>query len=548
MPTTKALRTTKHHHHHQFALIISIILLVESGAVFVSPYKNNDHHSTFPSMGIRSLIRSRLGMGGKNIDDREERPRDFDAALKAIENKIQTVTTNAKLKLTPAGIVKKSAAEIEHEVERRVYMGRNDADDDEQDTIYLPDHGYPQKGTKHRNTFKVHPRHVVLTGENTGVNFNVETVPEPLPQHKNKNVLRRTDYLDALRERARGEKVRLEAVSNFNDKDINIVSVGGNAFLVSCVTAFAQHLPLGLSPDHVWALITYTFAKHVDKHAEELRHKFVKHEGKKVLEIFTPATFQMSQMNDPDSGATIKEWEDFVFPEFSKQIKNHIGEQTHSLLVEDFTTSTAASRASNEIVLMSTMKNYFSYKMRTRCGIPNITLLGTEEDWVSLRNRTEALGKLMKEDFTLYWMPLVLPILDEFVASYRGNVNHGFWQSMVKLRNNGMDSGFQSFISGWIQILFPYFADGYLNTSLQPWEKMYFNGPEPEDFPKNIISSAPVLWDYWGTEFQMNFHAGMTAVSQNDADGMLFPKIGWYVSHAPLENCETSEECKEEKE
>eukprot|EP00551_Chaetoceros_affinis_P015624 CAMPEP_0203711866 /NCGR_PEP_ID=MMETSP0091-20130426/69739_1 /ASSEMBLY_ACC=CAM_ASM_001089 /TAXON_ID=426623 /ORGANISM="Chaetoceros affinis, Strain CCMP159" /LENGTH=471 /DNA_ID=CAMNT_0050589817 /DNA_START=657 /DNA_END=2073 /DNA_ORIENTATION=- len=466
---------------------------------------------------------------------------------------------------TPAGIVKNG-------------VGYRRQENPSQDSISLPGHGYPDQGTKHKNTFKVEPRHVVLTGENAGVNFNVETVPEPLPKHRNKNVLTRQQYLDALRERngARGEKkVRLEAVSNFNDNDdnTNIVSVGGNAFLVSCVTAFAQHLPLGLSPDHIWTLITYTFAKHVDKHAEELRHKFVKHEGKKLLKVVTPATFQMSQMDDPDSGATIKEWEEFVFPEFSKQIKNHIGEQTHSLLVEDFTTSTAASRASNEIVLMSTMKNYFnykavtecgipnimkfamstmknyfSYKMRTLCGIPNITLLGTEEDWASLRNRTEALGKLMKEDFTLYWMPLVLPILDEFVASYRGNVNHGFWQSMVKLRNNGMDSGFQSFISGWIQILFPYFADGYLNTSLQPWEKMYFNGPEPEDFPKNIISSAPVLWDYWGTEFQMNFHAGMTAVSQNDADGMLFPKIGWYVSHAPLENCETSEECKEEKE
>ncbi len=378
--------------------------------------------------------------------------------------------------------------------------------------------------------------------ENVGVNFNVETVKEPLPRHKNKTKLTRKDYLDALSKYEEGEKdeVRLEAVvSNQNDEEHNreIVSVGGNGFLVACVTAFAQHLPLGLSPDHIWTLITYTFAKHVDTHAEELRSNFVSHEGKKTLKVFTPPSFQMSQMNNPDSGATAKEWETFVFPEFSKQIKTHVGEDTHSLLTGDFTTSTAASKACNEIVLMSAMKNYFSYLLVTRCGIPNITLLGTEGDWVSLRNRTEALGKLMKEDFSSYWLPLVLPILDEFVDSYRGNVNHGFWQSMVKLRNNDQDSGRKSFISGWIQIFFPYLASGRLNSSLHPWQKMYFYGPEPEDFP-NIVSSTPVDWDYWGTEFKMNFNASIFAVSQNSSDGMLFPEIGWYVSHAQPEKDE----------
>jgi len=402
-----------------------------------------------------------------------------------------------------------------------------------QNSIFLQGHGYPEAGTNHVNTFKVEPKHSALTGK-AGVNFNVETVPEPLPQHKNKTVLTRKEYLDALSDHERGEKIRLEAVSERDNDITKIVSVGGNGFLVACVTAFAQHLPLGLSPDHIWTLITYAFAKHVDKHAEELRSNFVAHEGKKELEVETPPSFKMSQMNNPDSGATTKEWETFVFPEFSKQIKEHIGEDTHSLLTEDFTTSTTASTASSEIVLMSAMKNYFSYLMTTRCGIPNITLLGTEEDWISLRNRTEALGKLMKEDFASYWMPLVLPILDEFVASYRGNVNHGFWQSMVKLRNNGMSSGRREFISGWMQIFFPYLASGNLNTGLQSWQKMYFDGPNPKEFPK-IVSSAPVDWNYWGTEFKMDFNAGITAVTQNSSDGMLFPEIGWYVSHAPSE-------------
>ena len=55
------------------------------------------------------------------------------------------------------------------------------------------------------------------------------------------------------------------------------------------------------------------------------------------------------------------------------------------------------SAASHEINLMSAMKNYFSYVMSTYCGIPSITVRGTEEDWVSLRNRTDALGELMQK-------------------------------------------------------------------------------------------------------------------------------------------------------
>jgi hypothetical protein len=136
----------------------------------------------------------------------------------------------------------------------------------------------------------------------------------------------------------------------------------------------------------------------------------------------------------------------------------------------------------------------------------------------------------MKDDFASYWMPLVLPILDEFVDSYRGIVNHGFWQSMVKLHDNGMDSGYREFISGWMQIFFPYLASGDLNSSLRPWQHMYFDGPEPHEFPP-ILCTAPVEWNYHGTQFMLDFNAGVNAVSQKEEDGMLSPEIGWYVAH-----------------
>lgn len=328
--------------------------------------------------------------------------------------------------------------------------------------------------------------------------------------------------------------IRLEALSkseNLGDQS-NIVHVGSNGFVKAIVTAFAQHLPLTLSPDDIWVTISYAFAKHVDQNAEALRKNFVQHEGKKRLVVITPDSFQLSNVNSPDTGATPEEWETFVFPHFSEQIKEHIGTKTHEAIVPKYSTTSAAVKAANEITLMSAMKNYFSYGMMTACGIPQITLLGTEEDWISLRSRAEHLGSLMTTEFSNYWMPLLLPVLDEFINSYNGDVNHGFWQSMVKLRHTGGGSGSYSFLSGWIQLLFPYLASGDMAEKLRPWHEMYFVGPKMDDLPP-LCSSAPVDWDYHGTKYDLNFHAGVLGYTQEKDTGALSPLLGWYVSHAP---------------
>ncbi|KAL7574176.1 hypothetical protein ACA910_014854 [Epithemia clementina (nom. ined.)] len=149
----------------------------------------------------------------------------------------------------------------------------------------------------------------------------------------------------------------------------------------------------------------------------------------------------------------------------------------------------------------------------------------------------------MTPEFKDLWIPFLLPVLDEFLESYKGSVHHGFWQSMVKLRHTGGGSGSYSFISGWVQILFPYLASWEINQNLRPWNEMYFRGPELSQFHA-ILSTAPVDWEYHDTTFDLTFHAGVIGfiqVQQNDNDvettncnaGALSPLIGWYVSHVP---------------
>eukprot|EP00584_Thalassiosira_punctigera_P000146 CAMPEP_0172535634 /NCGR_PEP_ID=MMETSP1067-20121228/7551_1 /TAXON_ID=265564 ORGANISM="Thalassiosira punctigera, Strain Tpunct2005C2" /NCGR_SAMPLE_ID=MMETSP1067 /ASSEMBLY_ACC=CAM_ASM_000444 /LENGTH=533 /DNA_ID=CAMNT_0013320573 /DNA_START=75 /DNA_END=1676 /DNA_ORIENTATION=- len=391
-------------------------------------------------------------------------------------------------------------------------------------------------GRRHKNTFAVEAMHQTLPNS-SGVRFNVETVPEALEEDLHKDKLCREEILSSIKKDAaafydndaysKNEDIRLEALSNAPD---TTVFCGGSGFLAACLTAFARHLPLALSPDHVWVLLSYAFAKHVDKHAEELRGNFVQHEGKKRLEVI--ADHMVMGGGNLTIGSGPETWEATIFPDFSRQIKEHIGEKVHGTIASDFTTTTNTARAAHEITLMSAMKNYFSYGMSTLCGIPSITLLGSEEDWVALRARAEDLGRLMTREVRDAWLPHLLQVLDEFVKSYKGNVNHGFWQSMVKLRDTGGGSGSHSFISGWAQILFPYHSSGNFNSRLKPWTKLYFEGPEPSDFP-TIVSSAPVDWDYYGKSHDLHFHSGITGFTQDPNDGTLTPLIGWYVTHDP---------------
>jgi hypothetical protein len=82
----------------------------------------------------------------------------------------------------------------------------------------------------------------------------------------------------------------------------------------------------------------------------KLRHLFVKHEGKKKLHV------QVDHMVLGHS--TREQWEQDVFSDFSKQIKEQIG-KTSDYVVSNFSTTTPAMRAASEITLMSAMKEFF---------------------------------------------------------------------------------------------------------------------------------------------------------------------------------------------
>src|SRR5262249_32031089 len=184
--------------------------------------------------------------------------------------------------------------------------------------------------------------------------------------------------------------------------------------------AFTQHRPLCLSPDMVWLLPCQGVAHHINLHAEGLRSRLVRHQGKARIVV---------RRDDFVKGSPENSWGEVV-SEFSARIREHAG-PVHDLFVLRFSTTGSAERVASEIVLLYAAKSYFRYVLETLCGIPAITLEGTAEDWQELAERAREFAQ-----FDLgWWLAPLEAILPEFVAAARGRVRRPFWESIYKFGN-----------------------------------------------------------------------------------------------------------------
>ncbi|HWO18836.1 MAG TPA: DUF4419 domain-containing protein [Kofleriaceae bacterium] len=286
--------------------------------------------------------------------------------------------------------------------------------------------------------------------------------------------------------------------------------------------AFAEHYPLVLSPDDVWLCLAQGFAMHVEANAEALRSRFVRHEGQLNLEIVRDNFVKGSPHND---------WQG-CFGEWSDAIAAHIGKK-RDLVVASFSTTGPIERAASELVLMSAMKRYFSFSLMTRCGIPSVTLMGTVEDWRAIRRRAEVFA-----EFDLgAWAAVLLPVLDRFVAAASGDADPRFWRSIYKRD----DASGGPYVTGWINVLFPYLAGGRRREPITRNEQALAWSLDREDsyqgttlsaFPRGL-SLVPFLWKYLGTKIPMMLAGGFVGISQDAESRAVRPAIGWAVQEAP---------------
>lgn len=214
-----------------------------------------------------------------------------------------------------------------------------------------------------------------------------------------------------------------------------------NAGLVRlAIEAYNTHNGLIITPDAVWISILSQVGLYFNYNTEEIRNKYVSFKDKKEIEIF---------INSYDE----------IIPKLSNKIDEEILDKTFKSWVETkFSTSTPKTQIVKKAMMLGIFNKYFDYCI-TECGISEITIKGTYEDWKTIYNN---LNKLLEFDYKdnryniQQWYDGLRNFIIEFMKIKINNINVEFWMNFVN-SNNEISGG--PIFKGNIQALCEFYID-----------------------------------------------------------------------------------------
>ncbi|KAN0038524.1 hypothetical protein ACTA71_000702 [Dictyostelium dimigraforme] len=313
-----------------------------------------------------------------------------------------------------------------------------------------------------------------------------------------------------------------------NEEDLKII-IGFNSFIYSAWEAYNYHYHLVIRPDNIWMAIMSQFSFFINKHHKELREKFVHcfqedSDGygdgqKKTLEVY---------MDFPVLETPFEKLTSYMVDEICKNIKDP---SIRDWIIPSFSTTTTSDKIIFSSVLMSTLKKDFIYKYGCKCGLPKVTLLGTIDDWIQLKERTHRLKEFDNSEMLMRkWVDnYLLEILDNFIESLNGNPNKTWWNQMIDYREQ---SG-SSVLSGWLSSFCLFQDDGTFEDNAELHCPEFY--PETK-WPKinsisisNGFTSTPIqLTDSKGTVSNCQLFSGHFASKIRDND-TLIPSLDWFI-------------------
>jgi Domain of unknown function (DUF4419) len=296
--------------------------------------------------------------------------------------------------------------------------------------------------------------------------------------------------------------------------------------------AFSQHRPLVLTPDAVWLTIAQGFAQHLRINSETLRERFVRHSGKKTLTVEYPHAVLPEKMEP-------------IIDQFRQILGEELGTGMARLMICDFSTTTDVERTASAVIFMDAFQPYFEYLLVCICGIPRITVMGTEEDWRAIAERVRILGEY---DLS-WWTTHVEKIVQKLGDAAAGRPDKAFFQRIYKPEN----AYGGEVVTGWIGRLYPYIkSDGAfqrINPMLEIPEEsvgkrkkadrtLFFENECPAirtDDTMPGLSKVELTVKFPDKhDRKLDLIAGLMGVTQLE-DGSLEAKAGWFVQKASLD-------------
>ncbi|KAH7106169.1 hypothetical protein BKA62DRAFT_352585 [Auriculariales sp. MPI-PUGE-AT-0066] len=300
-----------------------------------------------------------------------------------------------------------------------------------------------------------------------------------------------------------------------------------NGFVRTILKAYNEHHALILRPDDVWLAITTQFSFYINAHAEQLRGRFVAHEGEhKISHLF-------SKDEIFDGAALAVKLTD----ELAKLV---VDTSLRGWIIPNFTTTTDNDRIVGCAVFMGAMKKYFSYEAYTRCGVPRVTLDGVREDWEELVSRADKLATYGDE--CVLWHRMIMPVLNGFVVTFEdaqlaNSTTREFWENMVQHFN---PSSGAPLIDGWLTAFCSFNEDGkWLHQNISSPQQGHWGNARVyiKDIPLGYVSFDITLIDDAQYEGEMVAgqaamqisSSGDTKLSQTGEHDTLAPATSWWL-------------------
>lgn len=302
---------------------------------------------------------------------------------------------------------------------------------------------------------------------------------------------------------------------SFGDGTFNVL--GRSPFFDMMVSAYADHHAIELSPDVIWILISQAFGHHIGKNPEQYRQILVSHEGRMSLSVKT----------DTDILSEETDWNKLI-DNLTKQICDNTKGDIADVITADFSTTGPVERMASQVVLMDAMKWFFEYNVfRLSCGIPQITLKGTPEDWARIREKTMKLSDYGLE----WWTDSLIPVLTEFENAAKGKPDSSFWKSIVCkeqpdiVRGPGCSGKGGTMIDGWFLNFLPFDNRGRTPKTVSTNHEFL---AETVQVPFNYVE---VYSNHIDTT-SMELWAGLVGIEETPETQVLNMKIGWLVRDA----------------
>lgn len=141
-----------------------------------------------------------------------------------------------------------------------------------------------------------------------------------------------------------------------------------NNFINAFLSAYNYHKTIVLRPDDIKLQILTIISICISNNSDKYRNYFVNHDVKKNLIVRSPVFSA-----------------EYISNKFAELLTDNIKDRRFAMhYTNRFTTTNQTISIVNNITLMNTLKDYFSFNMILCCGIPEIILEGTAEDWIKL--------------------------------------------------------------------------------------------------------------------------------------------------------------------